>query len=179
MERREPWPKALEKWLSEAADTNPYATAETMRAWDNVLRGALADGLEAAARRWRDWAVDAQKAMPTPSREHPWPDPGLLANVRSLRETAARCSDLAAAVRALEMPGEDRVYNRLRSHGPLLDLLLAYDSQLADCLNELDALAAPAPLGQEPARRAKLEAILSRLEHTLRARREALAPRGP
>jgi hypothetical protein len=179
MERKEPWSVAWRKWLSESSDTNPYATADSLRAWDNVIRNAAADALEAAAARWREWAMSAQRALPMPSREHPLPDPEQMAAVRALQRTAAACSDKAAAVRALEMPAHDRVFHRLRNQEPLLEALIAYDAELAACVEALADLAGPGSLAEEPDRRVRLETTLSLLAKTLRARQEALIPRMP
>jgi hypothetical protein len=176
MERHDPWPLALRKWLSESRDLNPYATADTLRAWDNVIRNKVADALEASAARWRDWYQTAQRALPVPSRDHPLPDPAQMEAVRTLKRLAETSSDRAAAVRALEMPAHDRVFNRIQNHALLLDTLIDYDAELASCAETLHELAAPGPLSEEPARRARLEATLDRLQKVLEARREAMTP---
>jgi hypothetical protein len=179
MERRDPWPEAWAKWLSEARDTNPYASADTMRAWDNVVRNTVADALERVAARWRAWYTEAHQAMPAPSRDAPLPDPSHLSVLRLLKQQAEACSNLAAAVRAREMPAHDRVFHRLRNHDTLLETLLHYDAHLASLCETLNHLADPAPLAEEPTRRARLQQILALLDETLRARAEALVPPMP
>jgi len=179
MERHDPWPVALEKWLSEAQDVNPYASAASMRAWDNVIRNHVADALEAVAGQWRRWYTEAHGALPTPSRDHPWPDRAQMAAVQDLQRLAADCSAEAASVRAQEMPGQDRVFNRLRSHDGLLDLLMACDARLAGHVDRLQALAVPGPLADEPNRRAQLEVVLGLVREALRDRQQALAPPTP
>jgi hypothetical protein len=179
VERHDPWPEAVRKWLVEAADRNPYATAETLRAWDAVIRNAIADALEQAASRWRAWYGEAARAMPAPSRDHPFPDAAALARVRALKAQADRCSDTAAFVRALEMPAHDRVFNRLRNDDALLEALLDYDAALAGVCQDLLALAAPGPLSDADARATRLEQVLDRVRTVLDARQQALIPRMP
>jgi hypothetical protein len=174
VERHDPWPVALDKWLAESRDRNPYASGETMRAWDNVIRNHLADALEAAAARWRAWRQEAQAAMPLPTRADPFPDAARMAALRALEAQANRCSEAAAAVRALEAPAQDRVYNRVRSLDTLLETLIAYDSRLALLAEEILDVAQPGPLSEEPARRARLEAAWAQMQATLRERLRAL-----
>ncbi len=179
MERQDAWPVALDKWLSEARDTNPYATAEGMRAWDSVIRNHVADALEAAASRWRGWYTEAHRALPTPSREHPWPDRDQMARVQDLKRVADQCSAEGARVRAQEMPAHDRVFHRLRGNDSLLDLLLACDARLAGHVDILQAAAEPGALAEEPARRRKLEAALAAVAAALAERLAAMAPPAP
>ncbi len=175
-ESGQPWPAALAKYLNQSADTNPYATAATLRAWDLLLRNAVADGLEAAAGRWRAFAQQAQKAMAMPTREHPRHDPDALQEARRLREIAGELSELAALVRAQPVPPSDRVWNRLRRHQSLLDTLLTYDARLALAADQLAALAAEGPLATEPERRTRLLAIVGDLRHWLQERQRSLNP---
>lgn len=179
MERQDAWPVALDKWRSEARDTNPYATADSLRAWDGVIRNHVADALEGAASRWRGWYTEAHRALPTPSREHPWPDRGQMARVQELKRVADQCSGEASRVRAQEMPAHDRVFHRLRANDGLLDLLLACDARLAGHVDALWAAAAPGALAEEPARRRQLDAALAAVAAALAERVTAMAPPSP
>ncbi len=179
MERHDAWPVALDKWLSEARDTNPYATAESLRQWDNVIRNHTADALEAVASQWRNWYTEAHRDLPTPSREHPWPDRSQLARVQDLKRAADQCSAEASRVRAQEMPSQDRVFHRLRANDGLLDLLVACDARLAGHVDALVALAHPGPLEDEPSRRLRLETALAAVLAALGERQAALAPPTP
>ncbi len=179
MERHDTWPVALDKWLSEARDANPYATAESLRSWDNVIRNHVADALEAVAGQWRLWYTEAHRTLPTPTRAHPWPDREAMAWVQDLKRVADQCSAEASRVRAQEMPAEDRVFHRLRAHDGLLDLLMACDARLAGHVDALVALARPGAIGDEAARRPRLLEALSAVQHVLQERQAALAPATP
>lgn len=167
---------ALAKYLNQSADRNPYASAASIRAWDLLLRNAVADSLEAAAGRWRAFAQQAQKAIAMPSRQHPLPDPEQLQAGRRLREIAGELSELAALVRAQPVPPSDRVWNRLRHHRQLLDDLLTHDARLALAAEQLTALAGEAPLATEPERRTRLLAVVADLRHWLEERQRSLNP---
>jgi hypothetical protein len=179
MERHDAWPVALDKWLSEARDTNPYATADSLRQWDNVIRNHAADALEAVASQWRAWYTEAHRSLPTPTREHPWPDRDAMARVQDLKHLADQCSAEASRVRAQEMPSQDRVFHRLRGNDNLLDLLVACDARLAGHVDLLLALAHPGPLADEAARRPRLATALSAVLDALGERQTALAPATP
>ncbi len=114
-----------------AAD-NPYASAQTMRQLDGMIRNQLAAALAEAAARWRLSYTDYHRAMPPSSREHPFPPREQVARLNALRRVADQLSNLASTVRALPAPSNDRVWQRIRDQRQLLEMLVEYDSLLAE-----------------------------------------------
>jgi hypothetical protein len=123
--------------------------------------------------------VESHRALAVPTREHPFPDRAALQAAKDLAAVADDLSQRASAVRAQEVPPEDRVYHRLRSHGTLLDVLIACDARLAGYVESLNALCEARPLAEEPAQRGKLRETLTDLDRALRERRDTLAPPAP
>ncbi len=146
MEKREPWPAALNKFLHEAEDTNPYATAETMRAYDQLLRNAAQGALSEAAAQWRSRAQEFAQTIPQPSRAQPFPPVGQMQQLKALRSRADVLSQLASQVTALEVSPSDRVHHRVQNGTLLLETLIEMDRtllyMLADVLaaEEMEAL---------------------------------------
>ncbi len=131
VERHEGVLVIVAKFLSESLDTNPYASAATMRALDQAVRNTLSGDLTQLASRWRALYQDTSAKIPLPSREHPFPDRGLLDQAKALKAVADQLSQLASQATALEAPSNDRVYNRIRKNDVLLETLIEIDRNLA------------------------------------------------
>ncbi len=138
MERHEQIPVIAAKFFNEARDTNPYASAETMRALDHVIRTGLADSLAHAAAAWRAAYQEQNRLIGTPTRENPFPDREAMAKLRQIKETADAASEWVSRIHALEAPASDRVYHRIRDNDQLLELLIDTDYHLAAAADALE-----------------------------------------
>lgn len=170
MERHEALHVIGAKFLSQGRDTNPYASAETMRAFDQVIRNNLGDGLARAAAAVRTLYQEQSRLMGTPTRERPFPDPADLARLRHLKRLADQLSEWVSSVHALEVPANDRVYHRIRDNDQLLELLIDVDYQLAKSASELDQLTETLTLSQFQDRLPRFESQLELLGKALRER---------
>ncbi len=164
MEKREPWPEAVKKFFHEAADTNPYATSATMRAYDQQLRNAVRAALSEAAAAWRAAAGDYAHSIPQPSRQNPFPPADQVQHLKVLTHAADRLSQLAADVSALEVPATDRVHHRVQNATLLLETVIDMDRAL---LLLMPALAACQDLSD-------LDQQLAVFQHQLQDRRQLL-----
>ncbi|NMP23762.1 hypothetical protein [Sulfobacillus harzensis] len=140
MERHEALVVIGAKFFSERQDTNPYASAETMRAFDQVIRNSLGDGLARAASVFRTFYQEQSRVIGIPTRERPFPDPGDMAKLRYLKRIADQLSEWVSRIHALEAPSNDRVYHRIRDNDQLLELLIDVDYQLAQSATEIDRM---------------------------------------
>lgn len=169
MEKHDSVAEVVAKFFSEARDTNPYASASTMRALDQVIRNTLANDLVSAAAVWRRCYQEASARIPAPSRDNPFPDKMLIQAAKQKKAVADRLSALGAQVVALEVPPEDRVYNRIRDNTALLEMLVEVDRGLAWAAHRLEELT------QSPDQEsAGWEESLSKLEALLRQRRQLI-----
>ncbi|PSR34182.1 MAG: hypothetical protein C7B46_06430 [Sulfobacillus benefaciens] len=171
MEKHDSVQEIVAKFFSEARDINPYASAATMRALDQVIRNTLSGDLVAAAAVWRHRYQEASAEIPAPSRDNPFPDHHLLQKAKQLKALADHLSQLASQVAALEAPSQDRVYNRIRDNTALLDTLIEVDRALAAIARRIEA----SSLATSPMDTNALELGLSELESLLRQRRQILA----
>lgn len=171
MEKHDSVQEIVAKFFSEARDINPYASAATMRALDQVIRNTLSGDLVAAAAAWRLRYQEASAEIPVPSRDNPFPDQHLLQKAKKLKALADHLSQLASQVAALEAPSQDRVYNRIRDNTALLDTLIEVDRGLAVIARRIEA----SSLATSPMDANALELGLSDLESLLRQRRQILA----
>lgn len=140
MERHEQIATIVAKFLSERRDVNPYASADTMRALDHVIRNGLADGLARAASVWRSVYQEQSRLVGVPTRDNPLPDAQQMADLRAYKRLADMLSERVSAVHALPAPANDRVYHRIRNNDQLLELLIATDYGLAIIADSLDRL---------------------------------------
>lgn len=171
MEKHDSVQEIVAKFFSEARDTNPYASAATMRALDQVIRNTLSGDLVASAAVWRRRYQEVSAEIPVPSRENPFPDRNLLQKAKRLKALADRLSQVASQVAALEAPSQDRVYNRIRNNTALLDMLIEVDRGLALVARRIEV----STLATSPMDESALELGLSDLESLLRQRRQIVA----
>ena len=130
MEKHEPWPDTIKKFFHEAADTNPYATSATMRAYDQQLRNAMRAALSEAAASWRTVAGDYAQSIPQPNRQNPFPPAEQIQHLKVLKYYADLLSQLSSEVSALEVPATDRVYHRVQNATLLLETVIEVDRAL-------------------------------------------------
>ena len=138
MERHEQIPVIVAKFFNEARDTNPYASAATLRSLDHVIRTGLADSMAHAAAAWRMAYQEQNRIVGTPTRENPFPDRDAMAKLRLIKETADAASEWVSRIHALEAPSNDRVYHRIRDNDQLLELLIDVDYQLAAAADAIE-----------------------------------------
>lgn len=145
MERHEKIQTIVQKFFQESADTNPYASAEKVRALDQIVRNTMADHLATAAGIWRRAYQMHMQAMGHPTRDHPLPSASDLARGTNLRRMAEELSVMATTVLALEAPASDRVYHRVRDNDGLLDALVDMDYAAITLGQRLTAISPDAP----------------------------------
>ena len=138
MEKHEPWPMAVRKFFSAPHDNNPYATTETMRSYDQILRNAVADRISHVAAFWRQKAQELGQNIPLPTRDNPFPSTQQINAAKHVRAIAGNLSQWASQIAALEVPAQDRVHHRVQNAPLLLDTLLAVDLALINSVNELE-----------------------------------------
>ena len=111
---------------------NWYRADNQARADDLLIRSrASAHLADAAASLRAAEAAYRRRYLPPPSREHPAPDAARLAEARRLRDAAERIATLDTRLRGAAVPGDDKIWARLRARQE--DLLL----QLCQCDLEL------------------------------------------
>lgn len=162
----------LRSWLSPHTDSNPYASPATMRALDSLIRSQVADQIARAAARFRGAYAEGHARLGHPSREAPLPDSAALEALRSLKAKGDRLSNLSAAVSALPAPANDRVWQRVRDHRNLLELLIEYDYTLVAESRKLGPWAEAALLSGAGGN--DLESALAPIQRTLRERSDLL-----
>ncbi len=140
MERREALLVIVAKFFQEGRDVDPYASTETMRALDQVIRNQLTDSLSRSAQQWRRLYQEEGRKLGTPSRNNPFPDRAAMDRLRHFKEMADNLSQLTAQINALEAPASDRVYHRIRKNDQILSHLIDVDYQLAMTAAALDSL---------------------------------------
>lgn len=107
---------------------NWYRADNQARADDLLIRSRASEHLaEAAASLRAAEAAYRRRFIPPPSREHPSPDPACLAEARRLRDASDRIAALDTRLRGAAVPGDDKIWARLRTRQE--DLLL----QLCQC----------------------------------------------
>jgi hypothetical protein len=142
------------------AGYNFYRLTDGQRADDLLVRARAADAISRATARVADATTAARRAIPPATRENPFPDPALLAQVAQCRILHARLGALETRLRGpAALP--DRDFSHLRASPAHCERLVHLDAAL------LDAAEAP-----------DLETNLDRLEATLDAR-AALAAWAP
>lgn len=173
MERQEKFRAVVRQFLQESADTNPYASAEKVRAMDRVIRNTIADDLAHAAGMWRRAYQTQAAALGHPTRERPVPTAEDLARVKALKMIADRLSALASAVMELETPASDRVYHRLRDNDLLLDQLVDEDYAAIPVSQHIREVR-PDQADANP----MIEAVIAQVEAWMERRRQWLARAG-
>ncbi len=172
MERHEQLPVIVAKFFKESRDVNPYASAQTMRAFDQVIRNQLTDSLSRAANRWRSVYQEQGRLVGVPSRDHPFPRPEEMESLRHLKQLADNVSQMIAHIQALEAPGEDRVYHRIRNNDQIMELVIDADYQLAMTAAALDDMVTKVSITTwrdlEPAFQERLEQLIQGMRNRSR-----------
>lgn len=169
MERQEKIAAIVQQFWHESADTNPYASAEKVRALDRIIRNTVADHLAYAAGLWRGAYQVYMTTLGHPTRDHPLPSASDLAHGKALRRIAEELSALAATVLALETPTSDRVYHRVRDNDVLLDALVDMDYAAIALSRRLTTISPDAPEAT-----AQMTDAMRSVQSWLTARRTAL-----
>lgn len=172
MERHERLLTIVGKFLSEAKDINPYASAATMRALDQAIRNTLAGDLATLAAIWRGFYQAASAKIPAPSREQPFVDRALLDRAKELKGIADQLSQLASQAASLEAPSNDRVYNRIRKNDVLLETLIDIDRNLALTARQFEEEV----VHSDPESLTRIRSDMQQLERLMGERRRLLAP---
>ena len=119
------------------AGYNYYRDTNRQRADDLLVRGHAGDAVCRAAARVAEAAIAARRALPPVSREVPFPDPVLLAQLTQLRELQARLGTLETRLRGpAALPDGD--FSRLRASPQYCDRLVQLDAALIDAAGAPD-----------------------------------------
>jgi hypothetical protein len=156
---------------------NYYAVKNTMRADDLLIRQKVSGLLgQAAEALVAQEAAYRRKYVPPSTREQPFPPRETLEVLQDLDRLRSTLLDLAASVRGMPVPAQDRTWWRLRSERALLDQLLRFDLTLVEQATQIETLVqtftADTWQFEHPADRAR--AALSALEGAVRERRALL-----
>ena len=170
MERHERVAIVVAKFFNERRDTNPYASADTMRALDQIIRNSLADEVARAAQVWRDIYLQQSRVVGTPSRDKPFPDRESMAIMREYKLWADALSGLTSRIHSLPAPANDRVFHRIRDNDQLLELLIALDYQVAGIADSLGKLAGTLTVANARELGPEFSAKVAELESVLRER---------
>ena len=121
---------------------NFYNVKNQMRADDLLVRQKAAETLGLAANALGALQGDYQRRyVPPGTREQPFPPPERMERLREIGQARERLSTLAAEIRGMPVPTQDRTWWRLRDERSLLESLLQYDRTLIGRIEELALLA--------------------------------------
>ncbi|WP_166792844.1 hypothetical protein, partial [Methylacidiphilum caldifontis] len=172
--------QTLIKALSAAHDTNPYASAETLRALDATIKAALTTPIEQLATAVRQRYEAAARAG-IPTRAQPIPDPAVLEQIRTWKAVRDQITEVLTAIQVMEMPNADRVYHRIRDNTALLETLIEYDRNLLGHAQPIEELTAQVHHMADEASetvRTTLTPVLSGLSQALRKRQDLIRSLG-
>lgn len=155
---------------------NLYEKKNRARADDLLVREKAAEMVAEAANGLRALRTAFQKRyIPPPTRDAPTPPPERLAQLRALADLHRQLDDLAARIRGMVVPTQDRVWERVRSEQALLHELLRHDYDLiAPCRELREAVDALDLSTWNDASLEPVAAITARIERAVRARAEFL-----
>ena len=157
---------------------NWYRLDNQMRADDLLVRSRASEHLGSAVARLRELEGRyRRKFLPSPTREHPDPDPEHLAAARQFKAVEERIGELDTKVRGAAVPPNDRIWQRHRDEidtlarlGTCDVLLIGGAKQLVDTIAQLPADAAIAASAEQ-----QIDADLARLAAILAQRGEILS----
>src|SRR4051812_3916707 len=110
---------------------NFYNAKNRMRADDLLVRQKAAETLGLAANALGALQGDYQRRyVPAGTREQPFPPPEQMERLREIGQARDRLSALAAEIRGMPVPAQDRTWARIRDEQSLLENLLHYDRAL-------------------------------------------------
>ncbi|MDA8382682.1 MAG: hypothetical protein M0037_06400 [Betaproteobacteria bacterium] len=152
---------------------NAYREENKLRADDALIRNELSGllghsreaihGLELAWRR---------EHLPPPTREHPFPDKAAVAVAQALERQQRDVEEIEIAIRNAAVPENDRVWQRHRSEGVVLEKLRDADLRLAEAVITMAsdiAIACENAIPSDPAPRFAVEGVRASLEARQRA----------
>jgi hypothetical protein len=157
---------------------NWYRWDNQMRADDLLVRSRASEHLERAAARLRDLEGRyRRKYLPSPTREHPDPDPQQIAAARRFRAVADRILEIDTRLRGAAVPPDDKIWVRQRGELETLQRLGKCDVLLVGGAKELADLVAelPADVGIDRTIEQQIDQHLKELNGTLTRRGEILA----
>ena len=110
---------------------NFYRKENQLRADDQLVRSKAAWllGLAHAAIDEAELTF-RRETLPAPTRDHPFPDPALVAQARALEQLGGAVSGLIGRLHALPVPENDRMTQRYRKEAKTLKALGDCDEQL-------------------------------------------------
>ena len=120
---------------------NFYNVKNRMRADDLLVRQKAAETLGLAANALGALQGDYQRRyVPPGTREQPFPPPERMERLREIGQARERLSTLAAEIRGMPVPTQDRTWARLRDERSVLESLLHFDRALVGQIEELALL---------------------------------------
>jgi len=156
---------------------NWYRKDNQLRADDLLVRERAGHFiLEAAKKLQEQEAAFAQKHLPPPTRENPFPPDDKLATHALIRQTRQDLLALEARIRGLSAPPTDRIWQRHRTEVDVLENLGRRDVQLVGFSKEVDTEASKLAVGDwsQPERLKPLTDNIRKLEQVIAERTEYL-----
>jgi hypothetical protein len=152
---------------------NWYRKDNQLRADDLLVRQHAGHFvLEAAKKLQAQEATFAQRHLPPPTRENPFPPDDKLATHALIRQTRQDLLALEARIRGLSAPPSDRIWQRHRTEADVLENLARHDVQLVGLSKELDTEAGRLDVGDwsQPERLRALTDNTRKLEQVIAGR---------
>ena len=158
---------------------NFYRKENQLRADDQLVRakaawllGLAAESLQRAETEYR------RAALPTPTRERPYPDPAAVAGAQALERLCGAVSALIGRIEAQPVPENDRMTQRYRREAATLEALGRQDELLVGLCDDLRARLEGCDGPGALQRLAELQGSVSEIEAILRQRAAVLLDRG-
>lgn len=156
---------------------NYYRAENRARADDLLIREQAAASLSGAVGQLSALHSDYRlRHIPPPSRENPFPPPDELRRAQDILALRDRITRLAAALRGMSAPTQDKIWKRFRQELDLLNQLLSVDSLLiTHCENVRQTVASLTPEAwREGDERVAIENLLNELDSVIRERQQIL-----
>lgn len=156
---------------------NYYKAENRARADDLLIRqqasGSLTQAVAALSALHSAYRL---RFLPPPSRENPFPPREELQRAADILALRNRVDQVAAGIRGMSAPTQDKIWKRMRQELDLLTQLLSVDYLLiTHCARVRDAAAVLTPEDwRDPSRRAEVDGLLRELESVMRERQELL-----
>ena len=110
---------------------NFYRVENQLRADDQLVRSKAANLLGTAMASACDAESEYRREfLRPPSREHPFPDPDVVASAQRLEQLAREIGGLEALIQQQPTPENDRMTQRYRGEAATLRTLIHHDEQL-------------------------------------------------
>jgi hypothetical protein len=156
---------------------NCYKSENRARADDLLIRqqaaGSLSQTVGALSTLHSTYRL---RYLPPPSRENPFPPREDLQRAADILALRGRVDQLAAGIRGMSAPTQDKIWKRFRQELDLLNQLLSTDYLLITlCDRVREAIAELTPQDwHEQARISEIDAALRELETVIRERQQIL-----